>query len=69
MVRRLRKQTDVPLLLMMYLNTIFCYGTDRFFAECRKAALTVSLFRISRMRKKMRFRAALTNITSITSAW
>ena len=63
LVRRLRKQTDVPLLLMMYLNTIFCYGTDR------KAALTVSLFRISRMRKKMRFRAALTNITSITSAW
>ena len=67
LVRRLRKQTDVPLLLMMYLNTIFCYGTDRFFAECQ--ALTVSLFRISRMRKKMRFRAALTNITSITSAW
>ena len=24
LVRRLRKQTDVPLLLMMYLNTIFC---------------------------------------------
>ena len=56
LVRRLRKQTDVRLLLMMYLIT-------------RKAALTVSLFRISRMRKKMRFRAALTNITSITSAW
>ena len=27
LVRRLRKETDVPLLLMMYLNTIFCYFT------------------------------------------
>lgn len=39
LVRRLRKQTDVPLLLMMYLNTIFCYGTDRFFAECQESGI------------------------------
>lgn len=29
----------VPLLLMMYLNTIFCYGTDRFFAECQESGI------------------------------
>ena len=39
LVRRLRKETDVPLLLMMYLNTIFCYGTDRFFATCQECGI------------------------------
>lgn len=36
LVDRLRKQTDIPLLFMMYLNTIFCYGTDKFFATCQE---------------------------------
>ena len=39
LVRRLRKETDVPLLLMMYLNTIFCFGTDRFFALCEECGI------------------------------
>ncbi|MCD8219420.1 MAG: tryptophan synthase subunit alpha [Ruminococcus sp.] len=39
MVRRLRKQTDVPLLLMMYLNTIFRFGTDRFFQLCQECGI------------------------------
>ncbi|MCD7958130.1 MAG: tryptophan synthase subunit alpha [Ruminococcus sp.] len=35
MVQRLRKKTDTPLLFMMYLNTIFRFGTDRFFQTCQ----------------------------------
>ena len=30
-VRKIRAETDKPLLLMMYINTIFRYGTDKFF--------------------------------------
>lgn len=33
-VVNIRRQTDKPLILMMYLNTIFVYGTDKFFAAC-----------------------------------
>ena len=36
MVKRLREKTDKPLLLMMYLNTIFRYGTEKFFALCKE---------------------------------
>lgn len=39
LVRRLRKETDVPLLLMMYLNTIFRFGTERFFALCEECGI------------------------------
>ena len=39
LVKRLRTQTDKPLLLMMYLNTIFRYGTERFFKLCRENGL------------------------------
>lgn len=34
MVRKLRQKTDMPLLLMMYVNTIFRFGTKRFFDLC-----------------------------------
>lgn len=34
LVKSLREKTDKPLLLMMYLNTIFKYGTERFFENC-----------------------------------
>ena len=34
-VENIRKKTDKPLLLMMYLNTIFVYGTDKFFSICK----------------------------------
>ncbi len=33
-VKSLRTKTDKPLLLMMYVNTIFKYGTERFFKNC-----------------------------------
>lgn len=34
-VDNIRKLTDKPLVLMMYLNTIFVYGTEKFFSLCR----------------------------------
>lgn len=34
LVKRLREKTDEPLVLMMYLNTIFRFGTARFFKLC-----------------------------------
>ncbi len=35
LVKSLRQKTDKPLLLMMYINTIFKYGTQRFFENCK----------------------------------
>lgn len=35
-VENLRKKTDKPILLMMYINTIFRFGTERFFKLCRE---------------------------------
>ncbi len=34
LVKKLRTKTDKPLLLMMYINTIFRYGTEKFFKSC-----------------------------------
>ena len=31
---RVRKETDIPLVFMTYLNPVFKYGYDRFFARC-----------------------------------
>ena len=31
---RVRKETDIPLVFMTYLNPVFKYGYDRFFAKC-----------------------------------
>lgn len=39
MVVRLRQQTDMPLLLMLYANTIFRTGTDYFFKKCREIGI------------------------------
>lgn len=36
MVKSLRTKTDKPLLLMMYVNTIFRFGTEKFFALCKE---------------------------------
>jgi tryptophan synthase alpha chain len=34
LVKKLRTKTDIPLLLMMYINCIFRFGTERFFSLC-----------------------------------
>lgn len=39
MVERLRKKTDMPLLLMLYANTIFRTGTETFFARCAEVGI------------------------------
>ena len=36
LVKRLRTKTVKPLLLMMYINTIFRFGTETFFALCKE---------------------------------
>lgn len=36
MVGRLRQKTDEPILLMLYLNSIFRFGKERFFRLCAK---------------------------------
>lgn len=33
-VRRIREKTDVPLVIMTYINPVFAYGTDRFLQNC-----------------------------------
>ena len=33
---KVRSQTDIPLVFMTYLNPVFKYGYDRFFAKCAK---------------------------------
>ena len=39
MVERLRQKTDMPLLLMLYANTIFRTGTEHFFAKCEETGI------------------------------
>ncbi|MBQ9540737.1 tryptophan synthase subunit alpha [Ruminococcus sp.] len=39
MVSRLRDTTDKPILLMMYINTVFRYGTEKFFDNCKKVQI------------------------------
>lgn len=39
LVKRLRAQTQKPLLLMMYINTVFRYGTEKFFKRCKENQL------------------------------
>ncbi|MFH0920481.1 MAG: tryptophan synthase subunit alpha [Fibrobacterota bacterium] len=39
LVSRLRQKTDVPLLFLLYYNSILQYGSERFFAEGRNAGL------------------------------
>ena len=34
LVKSMREKTNVPILLMMYLNSIFGFGTDKFFQLC-----------------------------------
>lgn len=36
MAQKVRSQTDIPLVFMTYLNPVFKYGYDKFFAKCRE---------------------------------
>ena len=39
LVKRLRIKTDEPLLLMLYINSIFRFGTERFFGLCEECGV------------------------------
>lgn len=39
LVRRVRAKTDVPLVFLTYMNPVFNYGTDRFFAACKESGV------------------------------
>lgn len=39
LIRCLRQRTDEPLLLMLYLNSIFRFGTERFFRLCAECGI------------------------------
>lgn len=40
MVGELRQETDIPLVFMTYLNIVFYYGYERFFANCEKVDIS-----------------------------
>ncbi|HEY8444149.1 MAG TPA: tryptophan synthase subunit alpha [Clostridia bacterium] len=37
LIERIRKVSEIPLVVMSYANTVFCYGIDRFFARLKAA--------------------------------
>lgn len=39
LVGRVREQIDTPIMLITYLNPVFKYGYERFFADCEKAGV------------------------------
>lgn len=39
MVESVRKKTEVPLVFLTYLNPVFHYGYERFFARCQEAGI------------------------------
>ena len=39
MVKRLRSKTNIPLLFMMYVNSIFRFGTEKFFTICEETGI------------------------------
>lgn len=36
LAQKVRRETDIPLVFMTYLNPVFKYGYDRFFARCKE---------------------------------
>jgi tryptophan synthase alpha chain len=36
---KLRQKTQMPLVFMMYINCIFCYGKEKFFSRCRECGI------------------------------
>jgi tryptophan synthase alpha chain len=37
LIQKIRKESQIPLVVMAYANTVFCYGVDRFFARLKAA--------------------------------
>lgn len=43
-LRTIRGETDVPIVLMTYLNPVFCYGVERFFKDTKEAGVGGVIF-------------------------
>lgn len=54
MVERVSKKVSVPLVFLTYLNPVFKYGYDRFFARCASAGISGIIMPVCRLRKKAR---------------
>jgi len=39
LVKRIRKRTEVPIVLLLYVNVILQYGPDTFFSACRESGI------------------------------
>ncbi|MCX7772525.1 MAG: tryptophan synthase subunit alpha [Clostridia bacterium] len=39
LVKRIRAQIDIPLVFLMYANSLFRYGPDKFFKKCRECGV------------------------------
>ena len=39
MIKELRQECDVPLVFLTYINPIFTYGVDKFYAQCQDAGV------------------------------
>ena len=39
MIKEARRETDVPLVFLTYINPIFTYGTDKFYAKCAEVGV------------------------------
>jgi tryptophan synthase alpha chain len=39
MIKEVRKETQVPLVFLTYINPIFTYGTDKFYAKCAEVGV------------------------------
>ena len=40
MIRRLRRDVEIPLIFMTYANVVFSYGTERFCAACEEIGIS-----------------------------
>ena len=39
LVKKLRTKTEIPLVFMMYINTIYRFGVERFFSLCQETGI------------------------------
>lgn len=68
LVRKLRTQTDKPMLLMMYINTIFKFGTAKFFGLCKETQIDGVIVPDMPLKNAKSLRARLRKMASTLSS-
>jgi tryptophan synthase alpha chain len=38
-VKNIRQKTEIPILLMLYINSVFAYGAEKFFEKCKESGI------------------------------